>query len=170
MGRIVIYVDMDGVLARWNSDASLEETYLPGYFLARDPEPVVIGAVKLLKAMGMDVRILSSAYDNGHATVEKTSWLEENGLGDLTRCFVPYGRRKADYIDRENINVLIDDYSKNLHQWVDEGNVGFKFYNGINGNHGTWHGYSVNNKMKAEEIAVMVSSVAEAYNQLTNAG
>jgi len=167
---IVIYVDMDGVLARWNSDASLEETYLPGYFLARDPEPVVIGAIKLLKGMGMDVRILSSAYNNGYATVEKASWLEKNELGDLPRCFVPYGERKADYIDQDNINVLIDDYSKNLHEWKAEGNVGFKFYNGINGNHGTWHGYSVNYKMKAEEIAIMVSSIAKTHDQLANAG
>lgn len=169
MKTIVIYVDMDGVLAKWDQDASLEETYMPGFFLSRRPEYVMIEAVKCLVRLGMDVRILSSAYNNGHAAVEKASWLKEYGL-DIPRCFVPYGEKKADYIDQENINILIDDYSKNLHQWKAEGNIGFKFYNGINGNHGTWHGYSVNNKMGAEEIAIAISSIAKAHGQLAYAG
>lgn len=170
MKSIKIYVDMDGVLAKWDSGASLEETYLPGFFLTRQPEPSVIGAVKILMEQGLDVCILSCAYENGYAAVEKGVWLDRAGLSDIPRVFVPYGKKKTDYIRTADVSVLLDDYSRNLHEWREEGNVGFKFYNGVNGNHGTWHGYSVDYRMTPEQIALVIAAVAKETAQLLAAG
>ena len=70
-----------------------------------------------------------------------------------------------------DVNVLLDDYSKNLHSWVAAGNLGFKFYwkhDGMsNGTKGTWHGYSVNDKMTDEEIFNELVGIAEQYAKTT---
>ena len=153
---------MDGVLAKWEN-VSLEETFLPGYFLSRQPEPSVIEAVKNMYEMGIDISILSCAYDNGIAGPEKAKWLELNGLGMIPRIFVPYGKDKSDFIEEADVNVLLDDYSRNLPEWKAKGNLGFKFYNGINGTHGTWSGYSVNYRMSAKEIMIALTSIGRAY-------
>lgn len=159
--------DMDGVLAKWNTKASIEDTFETGYFAEREAEPVMIHVVKRMIREKLSVNILSSAYDNGKAIPEKNEWLDKHiGTAGYKRTFVPYGEDKHQYMPHGSVNILIDDYSKNLHSWIanaveGETNVGFKFYNGINGNHGTWNSYSVNNKMTAEEIYNVITAVAE---------
>ena len=36
--NIKLYIDMDGCIAKWNSEASIEETFEPGYFAGLEPE------------------------------------------------------------------------------------------------------------------------------------
>lgn len=156
---VKVFVDLDGVLARWNAEASVEDTYAPGFFLTREPEPEAIAAVRLMREMGLDVYILSCAYQNGLAEPEKDAWLAMVGLSDIPRIFVPYGKRKSDYVGAADVSVLLDDYSKNLHEWKAKGKVGCKFYNGINGTHGTWDGYSVSCGMTAEQIAAVITAI-----------
>ena len=157
--RAKVFVDLDGVLAKWNADASVEDTYAPGFFLTREPEPEAIAAVMLMRKEGLDVYILSCAYQNGLAEAEKDAWLAGVGLSDIPRIFVPYGERKSDYVDEADVNVLLDDYSRNLHEWKADGNIGCKFYNGINGTHGTWNGYSVSSWMTAEQITAVITDI-----------
>ena len=157
--RAKVFVDLDGVLAKWSTDASVEDTYAPGFFLTREPEPEAIAAVMLMRKEGLDVYILSCAYQNGLAEAEKDAWLAGVGLSDIPRIFVPYGERKSDYVDEADVNVLLDDYSRNLHEWKAEGNIGCKFYNGINGTHGTWDGYSVSSWMTAEQITAVITDI-----------
>ena len=156
---VKVFVDLDGVLARWNVEASVEDTFTPGFFLTREPEPEAIAAVRLMREKGLDVYILSCAYQNGLAEPEKDAWLAMVGLSDIPRIFVPYGKRKSDYVGAADVSVLLDDYSKNLHEWKAEGKVGCKFYNGINGTHGTWDGYSVSCGMTAEQIAAVITAI-----------
>ena len=156
---VKVFVDLDGVLARWNAEASVEDTYAPGFFLTREPEPEAIAAVRLMREKGLDVYILSCAYQNGLAEPEKDAWLAMVGLSDIPRIFVPYGKRKSDYAGGADVSVLLDDYSRNLHEWKAEGNIGCKFYNGINGTHGTWDGYSVSCGMTAEQIAAVITAI-----------
>lgn len=146
------YVDMDGVLAKWDTEASIEETFQRGYFLNREPDYYAIGYVKNLIDAGYDVTILSHAYQNGYAELEKSQWLNKYGLGDVQRIFVPYGVPKLQYVMQkpDTINFLLDDFSKNLREWENqENNIGIKYYNGINGTHGTWNGYGINDDLKA---------------------
>ena len=37
----IVYIDMDGVLCRWNTEASVEDTFEDGYFLGREEETAV---------------------------------------------------------------------------------------------------------------------------------
>lgn len=166
-GTPVFSFDMDGVIAKWSTEASLEDTFMAGYFAAREVESVMADVVKRMIREKMNVNILSSAYSNGLAVPEKNRWLDRYiGTKGYTRTFVPYGEDKHLHMPHGCVNVLVDDYSKNLHAWVanaaeGEKNIGFKFYNGINGNHGTWTSYSVSNKMSADEIYTVITSVAE---------
>ena len=166
---VKVFVDLDGVLARWDSDASVEDTYAPGFFLTREPEPEAIAAVRLMRKNGLDVYILSCAYQNGLAEPEKDKWLAMVGLSDIPRIFVPYGKRKTDYATAADISILVDDYTQNLHEWSAEGNIACKFYNGVNGKNGTWSGYSVNHVMTAEEIAGVISTIARTQAGLQGA-
>lgn len=89
---------MDGVLAKWNSLASQEDTFEKGYFLNRKPDNKAIEYVQNLVNKGNDVCILSHAYQNGYASIEKRKWLDNNGLENIPSIFVPYGVPKLDYI------------------------------------------------------------------------
>ena len=163
---VKVFVDLDGVLARWNAEASVEDTYAPGFFLTREPEPEAIEAVRLMRERGLDVYILTCAYQNGLAEPEKDAWLAKVGLSDIPRIFVPYGKRKSDYVGMADVSVLLDDYSKNLHEWKAEGKIGCKFYNGINGTHGTWNGYSVCYGMTAEQITAVITAIVKKQAEL----
>lgn len=148
--KIKYYIDMDGVLAKWNTKVSIEDTFKKGYFLNVEPDPIALSYIKKLINRGEDVNILSHAYQNGYAEMEKRQWLINNGLGSVPYVFVPYGTPKLDYVMLmpDTTNILIDDFSKNLREWEErENNIGIKYYNGINGNHGTWKGNCINSEL-----------------------
>lgn len=145
--KIKYYIDMDGVLAKWNSRVSIEDTFKKGYFLNVEPDQLAINYVTELINRGEDVCVLSHAYQNGYAESEKKQWLIDNGLGNIPCIFVPYGMPKLNFVTLfpDTTNILIDDFSKNLHEWEEiKNNIGIKYYNGINGNHGTWKGNCIN--------------------------
>lgn len=144
---MTIYVDMDGVLAKWNSSASEEEVAARNYFLNREPEQTIIDAVAALAQEGYDVKILSAAY-TVRACWEKRQWLDQNGLAGVEAIFVPYGEPKSEYVDSEN-GILIDDFGKNLAEW---NGTAIKFYNGINGRNGTQYRYRIYKEWDSDVI------------------
>ncbi len=125
-----VYFDMDGVLAKFNKDAPMEEVFSKGYFLNLDP---IKGGLNLCKALiedkNFDVNICSkSSYD---AINEKLTWLKKYlpEIDDAHIFLVPLDANKSEYIlDQEN-SILIDDYNKNLSEWK---GIAVKFINGIN--------------------------------------
>lgn len=125
--QIKYYIDMDGVLAKWNEYASEEETHEPGYFINRDVQKNAVAMVNLLANAGEDVKILSSMYEDDHSAVDKEKWLKKHGI-KIPHIFVPYGKDKYSYIDAEkdDLPVLIDDYSKNLNAWEKKGYLPIK--------------------------------------------
>lgn len=127
-GTRTIYVDMDGVLAKWNTEASFEDIQKDGYFLNLLPENGIIVAVQSLLSKGYDVRALSSAW-SVQAVWEKREWLNRYVSTDMQSIFVPAGKDKSDYVS-EHDAVLLDDFGRNLAEWK---GVPVKFYNGING-------------------------------------
>lgn len=158
---ITYYFDMDGVLAKWNLGASLEEVARRGYFLHREPEPEIIVALIYMAKLGYDVRILSAAYEDDHSVHDKSLWLDIYGLADIPRVFVPYGKRKGDFVKEEG-NILIDDFTKNLDEWQ---GIPVKFYNGINGTKGTYRGYAISNRMTASQIVTILRGIGQ-FNEV----
>lgn len=146
--RPVIYMDMDGVLAKWNSSASEEEVAARNYFLNRDMELSVIMATKILADKGYNVKVLSAAY-TVRACWEKRTWLDNAGLDGIEAVFVPYGEPKSEYVDSLN-GILVDDFGKNLKEW---NGIPVKFYNGINGRGGTKYTYKLFSEWDAGVIA-----------------
>lgn len=156
-----IYVDMDGVLATWNPDKSLEEVAMPGYYRDLPPMEEVVNAVKnIVASNNYDVFILSSVLHN-KAIEDKNFWLDTY-LPEISlenRIFVPYGEVKSDHIPHphRNSDILIDDFSKNLREWH---GIGIKLLNGINGTKGTWKGYVVNGRSNAEVITNTIAGIS----------
>jgi hypothetical protein len=168
MGKnVVIYFDMDGVLAEWEVGCTYEKTWTERYFLYRDLEVSVRDAVLLLMEAGFECSALSAAYEEGTAREDKYNWLNNNGLTEMPRLFVPCGKNKADFIEpKENTTyILLDDYNFNLNGWEsakkDCGNfIAVKFLNGINGGSDVWQGRTIHHKSSGEIIAHTLADIA----------
>ena len=156
-----IYFDMDGTLAKWRN-VSFEETFEENYFRDLEPEENLIKVVKMLVEDGHDVQILTSAAPLERIRSDKMSWLKKQGLDDLPVVFVDYGDNKIDYVPAFETCYLVDDYSKNLHEWESGGHIGIKWYNRFNGNHGTWRGYMLSERMDASTIYDTIVGVTKA--------
>ncbi len=145
-----IFVDMDGVLAKFNHVQSEEELYEKGYFANLEPLPTVVDGMKryIKENPEKDIYILSAYLtESPYALQEKNEWLDRY-LPEISsdhRIFCPCGKPKADYIigGIQKTDILIDDYTKNLTQWKAQGGIGVKLLNGINHTRGTWQGYSI---------------------------
>lgn len=138
-----IYFDMDGVLATWNPNASLEEVSSKGYFLNCKPMKEMVEAVKLLIEADYPVHILSSVFMDEHSIPDKKLWLHKHipSLKEENMHFATYGQPKAAAIEKITTeDVLIDDFTNNLLEWPAKA---IKVYNGINGTKGRWKGFCV---------------------------
>ena len=178
MKKPIYFFDMDGVLAKWNAAASEEETHMPGYFASREYDLSALALVAMLKAAGEKVCVLSAVYEDDHSAAEKKQWLQSAGIGDVDAIFVPYGANKHDYIQgiiENGFPVLIDDYSRNLSAWEDQGYLSIKYMNGINNmpkvtvmdgvihvRADTWPGYSIDARMTTRQMYTAVTAISEA--------
>ncbi|WP_143001131.1 hypothetical protein [Pseudobutyrivibrio sp. AR14] len=119
----------------------------------------MIDAVKMLSEE-YDVSILSAVYQDNHSMDDKITWLNNNGLGHLQRIFVPYGQPKQKYIDQEFTSILIDDYSKNLEEWILAKNCyGIKYLNGINATKGMWNGFMISSRMNPNAMCTTIKGI-----------
>lgn len=158
------FIDMDGVLARWE-DASLEEMTSPGFFRSRKVDENVCAMVKHLlekqETERIEVYILSS-YLLPISKEEKIQWNNEHTqIPEERQIYVPYGESKATALEcvggiREG-DVLLDDFTKNLNEWP---GVAVKLYNGINGTHGTWQGFSIHNRMTPDKMVSQLDGIS----------
>lgn len=153
-----IYFDMDGVLAKWNADASLEDTFERGYFRKREVEWKIKKVIRELYDEGYPVHILTAAYVEGTAVSDKMAWLDKQELGDIPAIMAAYGSRKSDFVPGGR-HILIDDFTRNLFEWEEDGHVGVKFYNGINGTHGHWGGYSIDRNQTPQQMATIIKAI-----------
>ena len=151
-----LYIDFDGVLGIFDLSKSLEEVAAPGYSLTLPMIQNMCQAINLLRhdkeiTKMYDLKLLSATI-NEQAEKDKTEVLKREFDEEFANkaVFVRYGNSKAPYAMGKN--VLLDDFSHNLHEWEQNGGIGIKVYNTINGNHGTWHGYSVHTISHAEII------------------
>lgn len=157
-----MYIDMDGVLAVFDPDKSLEEVAMPGYFRNLPPMENVVTAIKnIITEHGNEYEVYAlSSTLHEEAIADKSIWLDRElpELAKENRIFVPYGRMKKDYIvELQDTDILLDDFSKNLREWH---GVAIKLMNGINGTKGTWCGYSVNGKATPDVIRNTLIGIA----------
>lgn len=149
----VLYVDMDGVLAKWE-DASYRDVSSEGFFLSRKPESNLIEAIRLIYESDVDIYILSSVLGNEFALREKKAWLRL-WLPECNWHFIPYGSVKKP-VRSEKVGYLLDDYTRNLVHWS---GVGIKFCTGCNDSRGSWDGhriYATDTASKMAEKILMI--------------
>ncbi len=130
MDKPRVFVDMDGVVAKWRTDATMEEVFSEGYFRKLEPDMDAIALAERLMEEGFDVYILSKAVST--AVAEKYGWLEEYMpfMPFDHIIFVPLEAEKEYFIPSFNEkDILIDDYNKNLYGFH---GIPVKYLNGIN--------------------------------------
>lgn len=145
---------MDGTLAVWQSGA---DWHAPHYYRNL---PKMENMIKAVKKMQEDAEVdisLLTCTPSSEATKDKSLWAQEV-LPGVRIVFVPYGENKGDYVDVSENDILVDDYSPNLHAW--EGRT-IKVYNGINGTHGTYNGKFVRSEWDPQDIADTILNAAK---------
>lgn len=158
-----IFFDMDGTLAKWNKDASIEEVMEPGYFKERTPMHNMIRAAKVLIRRGYRVYITSKVFTGTTAVEDKNEWLDRF-LPEVTRehrFFIPYENRSKNAIPLEGGvkpgYVLVDDSTHHgLAGWA---GIGVKVDNGINNNKRSWDGYMVSAQSTPNKIANTIEAI-----------
>ena len=160
-----LFVDMDGTLAEFHPVDTMETLYEQGYFAQLAPHENVVNGIKTFMKENpeTEVFILSSVLtDSPYAQAEKNAWLDRYlpEIGMDNRIFVPCGSAKNEFVPggvREN-DALLDDYSKNLHEWSGKT---LKLMNGINGTKGSFQGEKISAEMPVAEFAERLASFCE---------
>ena len=144
-----VFFDLDGVVFKFNFDASEEELHTPGYFENLEEDQLVVNAIKKLLgeiATGdVKLHILSAAF-NATAVEEKKRAVERIGLGEIDQIYLPYGTDKSKYVSHLGGKfILVDDFTKNLIAWGNAGEnfIPVKYLNGGNDTHQTFKGVRI---------------------------
>lgn len=165
LSRYRLFIDMDGTLAAFDTNASIEQLRSPGYFAALPALPNMPQMVQLLLESGEfdEVYILSSCLAGTNAIEEKNGWLDRviPQIDAEHRIYPICGTNKSSYIPGGvcKTDFLLDDYSVNLHDWKNAGGSGVKLLNGINGRFGSWKGAAVTYSKPPAEIAEDIISI-----------
>ena len=142
-----LFVDMDGTLAVFRPVDTLEKLYEKDYFANLEPQMNVIDGIRhiIRNNPNIEVFVLSAVLsDSPYAVPEKNEWLDKY-LPEVDaehRLYPACGESKKEFLKGSYGGVrsddfLLDDYSKNLHEWEPPAK-GIKVMNGINGKNGTW--------------------------------
>ena len=160
-----IFIDMDGVLCEYNTEADLSDLEKAGYFLHLKPCRKMVKAVRrLVELKKAEVFILSAVLPQcaERSREEKNRWLDRYlpEIGKDHRIFTLCGESKAEAVHGlKKSDVLCDDHSPNLLEWVSSGGSGVKILNGINGLSGT---YTKGPRVKIEKNRDLARAVAAA--------
>lgn len=171
-----LFLDMDGTVARFHDSildaeghVQIELMYEKDFFRKLEPFQNMIDAMKLFikNHPECEVYSLSAAQlgDPPGFVRQKDEWLDEF-LPEIDRAHRIYpecGKVKSDYIPGgvSIVDYLLDDFNKNLREWVRDGGKSIKCKNNINhkglgkfgGSVGNlWTGDMVSNLDKPEEI------------------
>lgn len=172
--KVRVFVDMDGTLCGWRSGADMDELLRPGFFTEMKCQENIAAAVRLMLDNLSDVvsvHILSAVLSESKtAEREKNEWLDTFNIAvpPEHRIFCPCGEPKAAYIEDgiRPTDILLDDYSRNLHEWAACNAHGIKVYNGINGTHGTWDGEYISSSMSPDAIVLYICQSIVRRNML----
>ncbi len=161
-----LFVDMDGVLAKFNQVDTMETLYEKGYFKNLEPMKNVLHAIcDVIENKQAEVFILSAVLeDSPYAKSEKNEWLDKYlpEIDDEHRIFPACGEDKRTYVPSgvKDTDYLLDDYTKNLKSWQKDGQ-GIKLINGINHTKGTWEGAKTTAELPASVIYKHIVGIME---------
>jgi 5'(3')-deoxyribonucleotidase len=128
MKKIIIYCDMDGVLADFDKVPNAVARYKdePNFFY--DLEPIIenVNAIKKLIARNQIVKILSKS-PHEKADNDKRKWLAKY-LPEIKSENIIFARpheTKISFVDEleKHFSVLLDDYEKNIQEWRNENGI-----------------------------------------------
>lgn len=160
-----IYVDHDGCLAVWREALSERQLHEPAFYEAAQPDVSIMKKIRALQYCGFDVAILTKvmSYD---IALAKSRWYAKNGV-TVPVTYVPYNERKEEYVDKDQINILIDDYTPNLMAWeaASPSNIGIKYRNGVNGTKGRWKGLSFDASTSIADFLCMIETAAPTHTE-----
>ena len=129
--KLIIYCDMDGVLADFDAMPNAVERYKQEKNFFYNLEPIIenVKAIKRFIDKNYIVKILSkSPHEN--ADNDKRKWLEKY-LPEIKNADMIFARpheRKIDFVSEleKNFSFLLDDYEKNIKEWRSENGIAFK--------------------------------------------
>ena len=183
-----IFVDMDGTLARFHDEVQyLERMYEENFFKELQPFAEMVACVnELTLREDVEVFILSAAIEGEppYCRRQKNEWIDRflPSVDEQHRIYTTAGKPKADFIPYgvSKDDILIDDYNRNLREWVKSGGTSIKCVNNINnkglgaygGEKGNlWNGPIINNCHSSEEqYAYIVNFINNNTNRNNNRG
>lgn len=141
-----INFDFDGTLYEWDVTKSLEDVGKPDYPLKqRHMFSMLYAAGQLNNDYPGSVRIASAVLNDGCMESKKRRISKDIGTDVAERSiFTLFGENK---VRKMNPKSPI--------------RVGIKVYNGINGNNGTWKGYSVHARTEPAICYMQLSAIIE---------
>ena len=158
---IKLFIDLDGTVAKFNVRNALERFDKEIGFFAN------LGAYKGIEAIN-EMALLKNVYvisasPNTQADIDKMVWLNKYlpniHKENITLCRL--GENKAKIIENKyNLIIdsncyLLDDYSKNLFEWVANGGTGIKRLTSVADNsRGLWKGLTIKDLNKIAEILI----------------
>lgn len=158
---IKLFIDLDGTVAKFNVRNALERFDKEIGFFAN------LGAYKGIEAIN-EMALLKNVYvisasPNIQADIDKMIWLNKYlpniPKENITLCRL--GGNKAKIIENkynliiDNNCYLLDDYSKNLFEWVANGGTGIKRLTSVADNsRGLWKGLTIKDLNKIAEILI----------------
>jgi len=142
-----LYIDFDGVIVDTitiidkmflEDNINIEDRKEVGEYLGKSDwrelikkSKIIEGSIKAINKM-IDEKIcevtILTHINSLHEIKAKTEFLEPliNNFNELNIIGVPKELGKFSIVDPHN-NVLIDDYSRNISDWINEGGKGIKF-------------------------------------------
>lgn len=114
--NLKIYVDMDGVIADFNSEPNGVKRYEheENFFFNLKPLKNNVRFLKRLEKK-YDITILSKSPNN-RAHQDKLKWLKKYGIKSPA-ILIPNHLSKNDFVNENEFNVLFDDYGKNCKEF-----------------------------------------------------
>lgn len=162
--KVNLFLDMDGTLAKFYANPNyMEKMFEPNYFATLKPYAIVDTIKEIIKEMPIvKVMVLSACVDTEYCETEKEIWLDHYlpEIPQENRAFCKVGEDKTDLarllVGKDDINILLDDYSVNLEQWKAQGWVAIKFVNGMNDKKGNDYALKVKSGKQLKELLTKI--------------